>query len=155
MIEMKWCPGCKTEKTEEEFQNHKSRYDGLSPYCKICHNKKGEEYRKKYPDKVSDYHKKRRINLKIKLFGILDSTKCVYCEFSLWPALQFGHKNGDGSQDKERFRDIDQFLNYYINHPEEAREKLEITCANCNWIKRFKDMEYVHISRRHSKNTLG
>lgn len=91
----------------------------------------------------SNVHKKRRWNRKLQLIKILGQSSCVYCEFSIFPALQFGHKNGNGHSDKIRFHNVDNFYKYYIEHPEEARAELEITCANCNWIKRFKDNEHI------------
>lgn len=151
----KYCSNCKTVKSKNEFNKANGRFDKLTPYCISCDKIIGKDYRVRNPEKLSNAHKKRRFNLRVKLFQILDSTKCVYCGFSMWSALQFDHKHGDGAQDKERFKDIDAFLRYYINHPEEAKEKLQIACANCNWIKRFKNEEAIHISERPQFLTLG
>lgn len=32
----KWCSGCKTEKSPDEFHRNKSRPDGLQNRCKVC-----------------------------------------------------------------------------------------------------------------------
>lgn len=143
MNDSKRCPKCEDTKPTFEFYKNKARYDGLTGYCIPCHNLASKETKKRHPQMQSNVHKKRRWNRKMQLFAVLEQTKCVYCEFAIYPALQFGHKNGNGAYDKTRFSNVDDFYKYYIAHPEEARKELEITCANCNWIKRFKDNEQV------------
>ena len=36
---MKYCPKCDTSKNNGDFHSNKSRFDNLSTYCKLCHNK--------------------------------------------------------------------------------------------------------------------
>jgi hypothetical protein len=57
--------------------------------------------------------------------------------------LQFDHVNGGGGLDRKKFTRSSQFFRYYLNHPEEAKLKLQILCANCNWIKRFERGEHL------------
>ncbi len=143
MNETKYCPKCKDTKPIFEFYKNKARKDKLTVYCIPCHLIIAKETIARHPEMQSNVHKKRRWNRKMELFAVLDQTQCVYCEFAIYPALQFGHKNGNGANDKLRFKNNDQFYKHYITHPEEARAELEVTCANCNWIKRFKDNEHI------------
>ena len=147
----KYCTDCKNIKSKTEFNVANGRYDKLTPYCIVCTSIRCKDYRERNPNKVAKNHKKRRWNRKIELFKILEQTKCTYCEFSVYAALQFEHKNGNGANDKLRFKNLDRFYKYYIEHPEEARKELQITCANCNWIKRFTYEEYRHVDDRIQK----
>jgi len=56
-------------------------------------------------------------------------------------ALQLDHKRGDGKKDSKIFRGNSQMYRYYLKHIEEAKEKLQTLCANCNMIKRYKNKE--------------
>ena len=61
--------------------------------------------------------------------------RCVKCGFNDERALQFDHINDDGRLDRKRFSSASHMFEYYCKHPEEARQKLQTMCANCNWIK--------------------
>lgn len=103
------------------------------------------EYRQKWnknnPEKVKSTEKRRAQKLRTTLFKILGGAICVFCACQTIMALQFEHKNANGRKDRDRFSGKSQFLRYYRDHPEEAQEKLQITCANCNFIKRYKNSE--------------
>jgi RNase P subunit RPR2 len=58
---------------------------------------------------------------------------CVMCGFSGFRALQIDHIKGDGWNDYI----TGQRALFYLKHPDLARERLQLTCANCNWIKRY------------------
>lgn len=139
----KKCPKCKDTKPTFEFYKNRARHDKLTVYCIPCHLLLRKEIISRHPEMQANVHKKRRWNRKIELFKVLGHSCCVYCEFAIYPALQFEHKNGNGAKDKIRFKNVDQFYKYYINNPDEAREQLQITCANCNWIKRYKNDEQL------------
>ena len=77
-----------------------------------------------------DANRRRRL----KLLEIIGS-ECIGCGFSDNRALQFDHIDNDGRDDRKRFGSSANMYRYYINHPDEAKLKLQILCANCNWIK--------------------
>lgn len=60
-------------------------------------------------------------------------------------ALQFDHINGGGIKDKERFHTSQSRIRYYLNHPDHPRAKLQVFCANCNWIKRAEKREIYKV----------
>ena len=39
----KRCPGCGVIKPHHQYSHDKSRYDGLTPYCLICHRQKRKQ----------------------------------------------------------------------------------------------------------------
>jgi len=55
--------------------------------------------------------------------------------------LQIDHINGDGAKDRERLKGVG-IVNYYFAHLVEARGKIQLLCANCNWVKRHQNYEY-------------
>jgi hypothetical protein len=77
-----------------------------------------------------------------KLFVILGE-QCIRCGFSDKRALQFDHINGDGAKER-KLKSAKTYViyKYYILHPEEAKERLQVLCANCNSIKRIENKEY-------------
>lgn len=73
-------------------------------------------------------------NQRNQLYEILGGKKCIKCGYE-GLALNFEHINNDGVNDKKRIGNTKKQVYYYLNHPEEARQKLQVYCANCNWEK--------------------
>lgn len=90
--------------------------------------------RKKHVDRVRTFEKR------LTLMNILTDSEeypfCALCGFNNLEALQIDHKNDDGALDRMRFNSHNGLVKYYTRNPEEARQKLQVLCANCNWMKR-------------------
>lgn len=80
---------------------------------------------------------KVRRNVRQEVIEILGGY-CVRCGFDDWRALQVDHVHGGGSAEYKKkgnmkvYREIiaaDDFTGY------------QLLCANCNWIKRYKNKE--------------
>jgi len=85
---------------------------------------------------------KREIRLKL-LRHLGDG--CVFCGYDKNElTLQIDHIDGSGASDKRRFKGNATAYGYYLNHPEMAKDRLQILCANCNAIKRFEKREINH-----------
>ena len=97
------------------------------------------QYRKEKNNIRNKSRKQKYAENKTSLFKILGGFKCCLCGFDNPLALQIEHKNNTGYLDKKRFSRHDQFFRYYITHPLEAIEYLQIMCANCNQIKINRD----------------
>ena len=82
-----------------------------------------------------EYKKSKRTQL-IEILG----NKCVRCGFSDIRALQLDHINGGGHKECVKFGHRDAMISYYLKHREETY-KLQVLCANCNWIKRHENNE--------------
>ncbi|MDD4984322.1 MAG: hypothetical protein PHQ43_00835 [Dehalococcoidales bacterium] len=54
--------------------------------------------------------------------------------------MQLDHINGDGAADRRRMKSTG-LVSYYYHHLDEAKEKLQVLCANCNWVKRHNNHE--------------
>lgn len=86
------------------------------------------------------YVQKMRFKIMVLIQPPTQSPLCIICGYGSGTnehhALQLDHKKGDGATDRKRFKSYKGFLKYYADHIEEAHEKLQVLCANCNWIKR-------------------
>jgi hypothetical protein len=102
----------------------------------------------KYKDKK--YHLKHNNNSKkkyrIELLKILGN-KCIRCGFSDIRALQFDHINDDGYLDKQNMKHAHSIIAFYYKNPEIAKQRLQILCANCNWIKRYEVKKHNQYNR--------
>jgi len=80
-----------------------------------------------------------RRRIRIKALQALGG-KCARCGFDDWRALQIDHINGGGT--RERRNRKQGTISYYleiIKNPD--KNKYQILCANCNWIKRYEERE--------------
>lgn len=60
---MKYCPRCKTTKDLGSFYKNRSQHDGLTTYCKPCHNENTKlSITKMYRNKNSTQYKKMLLN---------------------------------------------------------------------------------------------
>lgn len=88
--------------------------------------------------KFLQYRLARNVRIKTKLMQILGQNCCQTCGFAIFQALVFDHINNGGRTDHVRFRDTKTLQMYYIKHPDAARKKLQVLCANCNTIKQHR-----------------
>ena len=95
----------------------------------------------KNKDNIRTVESKRLMSIRTQLFKVLGGAKCKFCNFSIWQGLQFDHKNGNGCSDRREFQSGRMMYKFYINNPELAVRELQVTCANCNFIKRHKQSE--------------
>jgi len=93
---------------------------------------------------LGKYHRKSRIELMLFLGGM----KCIRCGFTDIRALQIDHINGDGYKESFYHRQGGTKIRYYINHKQLAKKRLQVLCANCNWIKRHINNETHHKYKR-------
>ncbi len=120
-METKTCARCKEPRSLNEFFKNASRRDGVSGFCKICHQQ----------DVRMRYIKDRMIV--INAYG----GKCEKCGFQDFRALQFDHVQGGGSKDlKGKSPTAIRKALMPVN-----KEKFALLCANCNWKRRYTDKQ--------------
>lgn len=105
------------------YQNHKKKKREQAKKYYYSHKKKRSEHSKIYRDG------KRKF-----LLGFLGG-KCIRCSLDDERTLCFDHINSDGAEDRKRFTNPTNMINYYIHHLEEVKQNLQVLCANCNMIK--------------------
>lgn len=116
--------------------------------CKVYYHKNKEQLREKHEQwlnlhkgDISISKKRYRIRLiEILTFGNFDCCSCGYDTDVR--ALEIDHRNGDGKADRLRFVNGVHMYRYYLYHQEEAFEKLQILCSNCNTIKMRENKEW-------------
>ena len=108
---------------QKYYREHKEKMDDTTIKWKKTHKgySQGAKYRK----------------FLIKLLG----GKCIKCNFNDIRALQLDHINGNGLREIKKFNGGGTMYLYYKRNTNEAKEKLQILCANCNWIKRYENDE--------------
>lgn len=82
-----------------------------------------------------------RLKPRLELMVIIGGQRCVRCNFNDIRALQIEHKNGGGRKEARNFINQYEMYRFYVNNPEKAKEKLQVMCANCNWIKKYENNE--------------
>jgi hypothetical protein len=82
---------------------------------------------------------------KDKIFQIFDN-RCSKCGFNNISCLTLDHRNGEGRKErKSRFGGYYiRFYKYYSEHPEEAKQNLELLCFNCNLVKKHLNGENTY-----------
>lgn len=95
--------------------------------------KRDRIYKHKRVEQIRVYRVQYYNRLRNALFQILGGP------FSDIRCLQFDHISNDGYLNRGKYRQNDSFLFLirYIKNPEEAKQKLQVLCANCNWRKRY------------------
>lgn len=69
--------------------------------------------------------------------------------------LQFDHIEGGGMIERlNKFKSNNMMYRYYAANPEEAKKRLQVLCANCNWIKRKEKGEERHPQKHYPKKQL-
>ncbi len=88
------------------------------------------------------YKAQRKYQMKLResMFDIL-GYKCVICGFKDIRALQIDHIKGGGAKEQKNMNGNSGMYRYYKNNPDKAKKKLQILCANCNWIKKHSNNE--------------
>ena len=112
-------------------------------YNKIYRIEHHDKWNKSTALSQRKYRQKIKIELIEMLGGKCSNTKCLVpngCKD--YRCLQIDHINGGGLKHVKSFSSHIMFYVYYAHHPDEAKQLLQVLCANCNWIKRFEKLEH-------------
>jgi hypothetical protein len=96
------------------------------------------EYKRKGREK--EYHHEWQQKLRKDVVEFLGG-KCARCGFSDIRALQIDHKDGKGRQEWLQYKKSSWKRARLILLGKLSKEKYQILCANCNWIKRAENKE--------------
>ena len=108
-------------------------------YHKQYYQQNKERY-KTYKEHLDpEYYKIRYRKAKDRLFDILGGKVCIKCGINDERCLQFDHINGGGQKELKE-NSATNLLFKYLKDPE-IKNKLQVLCANCNWIKRYENGE--------------
>ena len=117
--------------------NPKKRKESVDKYYEknklVCNERNRVNYQKnrvKYLLRAKLKYEDQRNQL----YEILGGKICIKCGY-VGSALNFEHIDNDGAEDKKKIGNNKKQVYYYLNHPDEAKQKLQVYCANCNWEK--------------------
>ena len=131
---------------DEYYQKNREKKKAYQKQHQLQNRKRYNEYSLNfyYKNKPYYYEKSHAVyNLnKSLLYDILGGAKCVECGYNNPLGLQFDHINSDGSKDRKEIGAGRTLILYYARHPQEARLKLQVLCANCNQVKRHTNNEF-------------
>jgi len=140
--------GCQCEvcKKKRDYDTEQQRLRRLDPEFRKSealnaqrYRQKHPEYRKRMGERSSKYHDE--------LVELLGGPKCVCLQVGCWHqgncmvsdsrVAHVEHKSGGGVKEiREVFGSSQSMYKYYLKHQEEAKQKLQVYCSNCNWVKR-------------------
>jgi hypothetical protein len=102
------------------------------------YNSKTAELKEEILERTKQNRRIRRAKEKEKVLQILGG-QCARCGYSDPRALCVDHINGDGYLEKARHY---EYFKAIISDPEEAKNRYQILCCNCNRIKQHDNQEY-------------
>lgn len=102
-------------------------------------------WQKRYRPGMRKYNLERR-NKARKAIRDFFGGKCARCGFNDYRALDVDHINGNAN--KEGRVAVETLWPWVEAHPQEARLKYQLLCANCNRIKMHERKEWPGVPRK-------
>ena len=164
----KFCRGCQRTKSVTQFYVLNKEKGWLRSKCIACVNQQNAKWSKanaehhrtirrehqrfKYRDqldesraKSSDDSVRHTLELKVECFEKLGG-KCCHCGFDRDErALQIDHVHGGGNQERQQLKSTRALYRKVLA---DVAGLYQLLCANCNWIKRHENKEWVSKGRR-------
>jgi len=128
----KFCNKCRPTKAIRERYASKKYYWKNIEKCRQSKRESKRRIRKQLKEKI------------VNAFG----GKCAKCGFTDIRALQIDHINGNGINDRKKFKNY-SFYKYVLKNTHSG--EYQLLCANCNWIKRYEKKEFGN-KRKSSPN---
>lgn len=140
-----WCKGCRSKYDRDRYRLHRDRILGVRQT--YAHSETGRANRNAW-----QRGKKRILRLRIigKLGGRCADSRCRWvnedgstgCTDA--EILQIDHKHGGGAEERKR---INAPSTYYKKILADTTGSYQLLCANCNWKKRYENVELFKDSR--------
>lgn len=128
---MKCCSKCKQLKELSEFYKNKTKKDGYSGLCRLCHKQLNNSSYKKNSKYYVIKTFKRREQCKQFLKEYKSNKPCKDCNNTFPPyVMDFDHI-------KEKTKDVSSLVYYSIAKLKKEISKCELVCANCHRIRTF------------------
>lgn len=160
----KLCPKCGRELPLDAFNKNRTRKFGVGVWCRDCSNKANrkrywerhehslerlrvyrEQNRELLAEKQRKYYREntekvaaQRLAARVKaMVKLADPIKCVRCSLDDVRILVIDHVHNDGEEERARMCTDTIYRNIIKMSVEEARERYQVLCHNCNWLKRL------------------
>jgi len=130
---------------KEYYQRNKERIKQKAKANYYKNREKKIQYAVKYQkankDRKRIWNNHYRQKIRNELLILLGSV-CVVCGTT--EAIELDHKNAGGCADRVIRGDNHTMYRYYLGHPDEAKEKLQLLCKTHNLVKEHLNKERWH-----------
>ena len=151
---VKRCTKCGEEKPLEAFNRNKTTKDGRAYHCKKCQSAYMKTYYPKNRERMNENAKRAMRKKREKVVKYVSDyvsgkkPMCLKCGMDDIRTLQIDHINAGGNSDVRSFASRATYYSHILSlSPIEVKEKYQILCANCNWIKRYENNENSTVGR--------
>lgn len=96
--DVKWCASCRQELPRTDFGKNRTTYDGLTSYCKPCHNTKSKETYTRLYGSSRSYHLKRRYGITAAEYDAMVEAQgglCLLCRERTPQHVDHDHVTGE------------------------------------------------------------
>lgn len=97
-----------------------------------------ESKRAQYRERVNASIQRNRKKLRLSILEMLGNC-CKGCGYSDKRALQIEHINGDGAEERRKYKDPNTCYRFIKSQIEAGSDRYQILCANCHIIKHSED----------------
>jgi len=139
------CKKCNSENSRKHHRTHREEILEKQKKYRETHpeseRKRNRKYYETNREKILNHKNERNRELRRLVFNKLGN-KCVRCGYTDPRALQIDHIHGGGSKEHRKYNGP-QYIVMLDKLPlHKLKEKYQVLCANCNWIKRFENKEH-------------
>jgi len=137
---MKQCQICKADKSESEFGNNKTKFDGLQSYCKSCSRAKDKKCYSTNPDrarKIRDRERSTRVSNRQWLMTLLVGKSCIDCGMSNVVCLDYDHVRGT------KYKSVSRMKGQSQKRILAEIAKCDVRCSNCHRIRHAKENNWI------------
>lgn len=112
----------------------------------LDHREDYQEWEKKNREKRRNQENERHSKIRFQIIQLLGG-KCVNPNCLIiggcpdWRCLHIDHVNGGGNKERRKFKNSYQYYIYVLEQIKSGSKDYQLLCANCNWIKRYKEKE--------------
>jgi len=123
----------------EKYKESIKKYRAKEPYKKSQRTRSLKRHFANHEEskyKLRQHRAIRRIQALIKLDPEL---KCANCGIDNEIVLTFDHVNNNGANERKKLRHYQILTRILEMNAKDARQKYQILCRNCNWIKHIEE----------------
>lgn len=106
------------------------------------------EFRENRKKTKRGYNRRLLLRYRDGIAHTLGGWKCVACGETDRRVLVFDHRIGDGHDERDKMGGQLPTIRFYYHNATEAKERLQVLCANCNWKKNVQERYGANQSKK-------
>lgn len=129
------------DERKEHLKEYRNKYrSSPSSKAKTKEYLESDKGKKSRSGIVSRYRAKCRVKLIKLLGGVCSNKKCGCTDIR---CIELDHVSGGGCIERKDNGGRPKTARYYLTHLDEAKEKIQLLCSNCNRIKQYEQLEGI------------